>query len=68
MIERGLDENKEYLVISISFEGVADLIFEKEQSFVKAFLKIIADSLCLQHENLASFLGEEKDNVANFKC
>ncbi|RMD04323.1 AAA family ATPase [Clostridium autoethanogenum] len=67
MIERGLAENKEYLVISISFEGVGDLIFEKEQSLVKAFLEIMADSLYLQHEKLASFLEEEKKNVVNFK-
>ncbi|OAA83193.1 AAA-like domain-containing protein [Clostridium ljungdahlii] len=67
MLERVLSKNAEYLVISISFEGVGDLIFEKEQSFVKAFLEIIADSLYLRHENLASFLGEEKKNVENFK-
>ncbi|OAA83189.1 AAA-like domain-containing protein [Clostridium ljungdahlii] len=67
MIERVLAENEEYLVISISFKGVGDLIFEKEQSFVKAFLEIMADSLHLQHEELAAFLEEEKKNVVNFK-
>ncbi|MBP2033790.1 hypothetical protein J2Z42_002497 [Clostridium algifaecis] len=67
MLERALNKNEDYLVVSISFEGVGDLIFEEEQSFVKAFLEIMADSLYLQYENLASFLEEEKDNVANFK-
>ncbi|ALU37425.1 AAA-ATPase-like protein [Clostridium autoethanogenum DSM 10061] len=67
MLERSLNKNEDYLVVSISFEGVGDLIFEEEQSFVKAFLEIMADSLYLQHENLASFLEEEKKNLANFK-
>ena len=67
MLERDLNKNEEYVVVSISFEGVGDLIFEKEQSFVKAFLEIMADSLYLQNEKLAAFLEEEKKNVVNFK-
>ncbi|ADK14063.1 AAA family ATPase [Clostridium ljungdahlii] len=67
MLERTLNKNEEYFVISISFEGVGDLIFEKEQSFVKAFLEIMADSLYFQHETLSAFLEEEKRNVINFK-
>ncbi|MBP2033796.1 hypothetical protein J2Z42_002503 [Clostridium algifaecis] len=67
MLERALNKNEDYLVVSISFEGVGDLIFEEEQSFVKAFLEIIADSLYLQHKDLATFLEEEKKGVTNFK-
>lgn len=67
MLERVLNKNEDYLVVSISFEGVGDLIFEEEQSFVRAFLEIMADSLYLQHEDLTSFLEEEKENVTNFK-
>ena len=67
MLERELNKNEEYLVCSISFEGVGDLIFEEEHCFVRAFLEIIADSLYLQHEDLASFLEEEKKNVVTFK-
>ncbi|WP_039655881.1 AAA family ATPase [Clostridium tyrobutyricum] len=67
MLEKALNKNEDYLVISISFEGVGDLIFEEECGFAKAFLEIMADSLYLQHKDLATFLEEEKKGVTNFK-
>ncbi|AJA47062.1 putative AAA-ATPase [Clostridium pasteurianum DSM 525 = ATCC 6013] len=66
MLERILDKNSEYLTISTSFEGVGDLIFEEEQRFVKEFLQILADSLFLQHEDLADFLEKQKSKVNSF--
>ncbi|WP_010234596.1 AAA family ATPase [Clostridium arbusti] len=66
MLERRLDKNSEYLTISTSFEGVGDLIFEEEQRFVKEFLQILADSLFLQHEDLADFLEDQKSKVNTF--
>ncbi len=66
MLERALNKNEEYLVISISFEGIGDSIFEEEQRFLKAFLEIIADSLYLNYEDLSEFLEEEKEKVKTF--
>ncbi|AOR25175.1 GxxExxY protein [Clostridium taeniosporum] len=37
--------NNEYLVISISFEGIGDSVFENEKSFCNKFLKIMSRSL-----------------------
>jgi hypothetical protein len=59
MLERKLEENDDYLVISISFEGIGDLIFEYEKTFSKEFLQILADSLSFKHEDFSKFLEVE---------
>lgn len=67
MLEKALEKNDEYLVLSISFEGVGDLIFEQEKIFSKEFLGILADSLYMNSENLANFLENEKKDVVTFQ-
>lgn len=37
--------SKEYLVISISFEGIGDAIFQEEKVFCKSLIRLIADAL-----------------------
>ncbi len=63
MLERELNKNEEYLVCSISFEGVGDLIFEEEQRFTKGFLGLIGRSILLQDEKLAEYIEGEKSKV-----
>ena len=63
MIERDLNKNEEYLVISISFEGVGDLVFAEEQRFTKGFLNLIGRSILLQNEELAKYIEGEKSKV-----
>ncbi|AJA47861.1 hypothetical protein CPAST_c17910 [Clostridium pasteurianum DSM 525 = ATCC 6013] len=63
MIERALDKNNDYLTISISFEGVGDLIFEEEQRFTRGFLNLVERSLLLEHEELSKFIEEQKLKV-----
>lgn len=43
MLEQKLKE--EYLVISISFEGIGDEVFLKEESFSKVFVELMVESL-----------------------
>jgi hypothetical protein len=62
-----LKQTEIYLPIKISFEGIGDIIFEKEESFVKAFLEIISDSLLLENKKLVSYLEESSKEVVNFK-
>jgi Predicted AAA-ATPase. len=64
LLERLLNEDSKYLVISISFEGIGDLIFENEESFSKTFLEIVERSLLFSDQNLATFL-EERESGAN---
>jgi predicted AAA+ superfamily ATPase len=66
MLERTLTKKDEYLVISISFEGIGDLVFETEQRFIKAFIEVLADSLFFQYDSLAKYVEDEKDNVKSF--
>ena len=63
MLEKTLEKNQEYLTVSISFEGVGDLIFEEEQRFTKAFLNMMGRSIFLNHEELAGFIEEQKSKV-----
>ncbi|GAA0178977.1 AAA family ATPase [Clostridium sediminicola] len=67
MIERALENSEEYLVISTSFEGIGDLIFEKEKRFSKEFLDILADTLAFDDEELALFLQGLENEVNSFK-
>jgi hypothetical protein len=66
MLERTFAEKEDYLIISISFEGIGDLVFESEERFAGAFIDIIADSLFFQSESLANYLEDEKDNLKSF--
>ena len=53
MLEKMLERDQQYLTISISFEGIGDLIFQDEKRFTKTFLTLMARSIFLQHEELA---------------
>ena len=66
MLERLLDKSSEYLVVSISFEGIGDLIFEDEKIFLREFLQIMSDSLLLNHGELSYFLEQQKESIENF--
>ncbi|ENK0837894.1 AAA family ATPase [Clostridium botulinum] len=66
MLERYLNKFKDYLVISISFEGIGDLIFEDEKIFSKEFLQIMSDSLLINNETLSEYLEQQKEHVENF--
>ena len=43
MLEQRLKD--EYLVISISFEGIGDEVFLKEESFSNVFIELMADNI-----------------------
>ncbi|WP_434296134.1 AAA family ATPase [Clostridium sporogenes] len=66
MLERHLNKLIDYLVISISFEGIGDLVFEDEKIFSKEFLQIMSNSLLINNEILAKYLEKQKPLVKNF--
>ena len=63
MLERTFSKVEDYLILSISFEGIGDLVFQEENRFVKAFLNITARSILLEHETLADYIEKQKDTV-----
>lgn len=65
MLEQVLKD--EYLIINISFEGLGDLIFEKEQNFSKTILKIFADSIEFNYEQYADKLNEMVQDINDLK-
>lgn len=61
MLEQELKD--EYLVLSISFEGLGDLIFEEEKTFSKTILKIFGDSIQFNYKKYSSKLYELSEEV-----
>jgi hypothetical protein len=61
MLEQELKD--EYLVLSISFEGLGDLIFEEEKTFSKTILKIFGDSIQFNYEEYSSKFYEMSEEV-----
>jgi hypothetical protein len=65
MLEQVLRD--QYLIISTSFEGLGDLIFEKEQSFSKTILKLFAECIELNYEQYATKLNEMSQDINDLK-
>jgi len=61
MLEQELKD--EYLVLSISFEGLGDLIFEEEKTFSKTILKVFGDSIQFNYGEYSSKLYEMSDEI-----
>ncbi|MGL6108235.1 hypothetical protein [Romboutsia sp.] len=58
---------KKYLVISTSFEGIGDDIFESEENFSKEILDIFADSLEFLDEDKSEELRGLNDGLKSLK-
>ncbi|MDU6037444.1 AAA family ATPase [Clostridium butyricum] len=65
MLEQKLKQD--YIVLSISFEGIGDDVFLKEEDFSKTFIELIADSIELTDENEAEKLINENNKVRNLR-
>ncbi|SFD42910.1 GxxExxY protein [Clostridium uliginosum] len=59
--------NEEYLVISISFEGIGDSTFEEEKDFCNKFLKIMITSLRFSDKEESERLLGLSQNVNDFE-
>ncbi|MGL5085039.1 MAG: AAA family ATPase [Clostridium sp.] len=57
--------NNEYLLISLSFEGIGDIIFNDERVFSKKFIELMADSIEFQNSESAKNLNNLGSNVEN---
>lgn len=65
LLNNKLKEIPEYLPIRISFEGIGDAVFEREDSFSKVFLEMLQRNLMLNNKKLANFLGRKISEVTN---
>ncbi|BCZ44265.1 hypothetical protein psyc5s11_03320 [Clostridium gelidum] len=54
---------EEYLVISISFEGIGDSVFEDEKNFCNKFLKIMITSLTFSNKEESERLFKLSQNI-----
>ncbi|MGL5330014.1 MAG: hypothetical protein ACRDD7_12145 [Peptostreptococcaceae bacterium] len=59
--------SKNYLVISISFEGIGDKVFESEEDFSKEVLTLFGDSIELNYEEEANLLYKLSTQTENLR-
>ncbi|MDD3049505.1 MAG: AAA-like domain-containing protein [Bacilli bacterium] len=64
-LKRNLRE--EYIVISISFEGIGDKVFCNEEEFSKVFIELLSDNLELFYKNESRRLISLSNNIKNIK-
>ena len=65
MLEQRLKDD--YLVISISFEGIGDEVFLKEESFSKVFVELMAESLEFTDESESKRLIDNAKPIENLR-
>ena len=65
MLEQRL--KNDYLVISISFEGIGDEVFLKEESFSKVFVELMAESLEFTDESESKRLIDNAKQIENLR-
>ncbi|MDP4146460.1 MAG: AAA-like domain-containing protein, partial [Bacillota bacterium] len=57
----------EYLVSSISFEGIGDKVFQDEEDFSKVFIELLSESIELTHEEESKRLLSMVKDIHNIK-
>ena len=67
LLEEKLKKNKEYLLISISFEGLGEVSFESEKNLSKVLIKQINKELELKKEKKLIKFINENNNVTNLE-
>jgi hypothetical protein len=68
LLTQQLAQNPAYVVLDMSFEGIGDVIFEKEESFCQGFVEMLADKLdFLAQNDLSQFLLDRKKVILSFK-
>jgi len=58
---------EEYIVISISFEGIGDKVFCDEEEFSNVFIELLSDSLELSYKEESKRLNSLSINIKNMK-
>lgn len=58
---------EQYLVVSISFEGIGDKIFEDEKEFSKVFLELLSESIEFTNEDESKRLNLLSNDINNIK-
>ncbi|MBI4648285.1 MAG: AAA family ATPase [Bacteroidia bacterium] len=64
-IEKSLKNNPDFLVSSISFEGVGDLVFYDEKTFAPFVLQKIAEGFGFNNEVIQNYLYDSSKSVFN---
>ncbi len=60
LLEKEL-EKKDYLVINLSFEGIGDRVFTREEFFVPGFLRLLQENIASTYKEVTLFLHEQEN-------
>ncbi len=63
LLEKALNEDDDYFVISTSFEGVGDAIFENEHVFSERFIRILSRYFEFENNELSDFVNDKGKEV-----
>jgi Predicted AAA-ATPase/PD-(D/E)XK nuclease superfamily len=67
-LAQALENNPQFLLLEMSFEGIGDLIFEEETGFCLGFMDMLIDKLdYLEEVELVELLEAEKLQTTTFK-
>lgn len=58
---------EEYLVISISFEGIGDKVFQSEEEFSRVFIELLSENIKISDEDESRRLNSLSENINNIK-
>lgn len=67
LLSRLLGLNVDYLLFRISFEGIGDVIFEKEEQFSTGLLDMLSESILMDNEEIAKYISEQAKEVKSLK-
>ena len=65
MLKQRLKTN--YLVISISFEGIGEVAFQSEENFSKSFLRLLSNSIRINNKEIAQFIKDKVNDCYSFQ-
>lgn len=66
MLERKLPKEN-YLVISLSFEGIGDAVFSSEERFAGKFLKLIESEIHVKDKETSSYIKQHSYEVSDLE-
>ncbi len=67
LLQEEFKKDNDYLVLSISFEGIGDKVFESEDKLAPMVIELFAEALEYSNPEISLFLEENIEKVKDFK-
>ena len=67
LLTKEFQKKEDYLVLSISFEGIGDTVFQSEEKLSSAVLELFAEILEFTFPEISQYIENESQNIFTFK-